>query len=248
MTTHPARLDQYLCFKGFYESRSRAGDAVRRGCVKLDGKTITKPGQMVGAAADISINDPAQAYVSRAALKLIAGLEISGFDPKGKIALDLGASTGGFCQVLLERGVKKIFAVDVGHGQMHHSLVGDNRIISIEGLNARDLTLAHFGGERPQFVACDLSFISLKLALPPALEIAASEAEAIFLVKPQFEADRAQIGKSGIIRDKKMAETIARDRADWISAQKDWQVTNFAASPIKGSDGNTEFLAAAKKA
>ncbi len=148
-------------------------DAIARGTVRIDGKPVTKPGQAVSASAAIEIDDPAQAYVSRAALKLIAGLDHFGFSPDGLDCLDIGASTGGFTQVLLERGARHVTAVDVGHDQLHQSLAGHARITNLEGLNARELDATHVGGRPIGAVVSDVSFISLKLALPPALSLAA---------------------------------------------------------------------------
>lgn len=242
--TQPARLrlDERLVRDGHYPTRSRARDAVARGAVKIDGVTAKKAGQEVASAASISIDDPASQYVSRAALKLIAGLDAFGFDVNGLLALDLGASTGGFTQVLLERGARKVIAVDVGHGQMHARMAGDPRVVPLEGLNARDLTLEQIGGEAPQVVVSDVSFISLKLALPPALELAASGAIGVFLVKPQFEAGREAIGKGGLLRDPADADRVAADLQGWLDEQPGWRSIRVIDSPVAGGDGNREFL------
>ena len=175
-------------------------------------------------------------------LKLIAGLDSFGFDPSGRVALDIGASTGGFTQVLLERGADHVLAVDVGHDQLHASLATDPRVSNLESLNARELTFDHLGGHEIGAVVSDVSFISLKLALPPALELAASGAFAVLLVKPQFEAWRAAIGKGGLLKDPAQGPIIAEDLAAWLGGQPGWQAVGPIPSPIEGSDGNHEFL------
>jgi 23S rRNA (cytidine1920-2'-O)/16S rRNA (cytidine1409-2'-O)-methyltransferase len=236
------RLDEALVQRGLFASRSRARDAVERGTVTVDGAVTRKPGQPVSPGSIIAVDDPARAYVSRAALKLVAGLDHFGFDPAGCHALDIGASTGGFTQVLLERGAAHVTAVDVGHGQMAAPLAVDPRVISIEGLNARDLTLADLSGIAPDFVVSDVSFISLKLALPPALALAAPGARAVLLVKPQFEAGRAAIGKGGMLKDPYDASRIAGLLQDWLGDLPGWRSLGLLLSPIEGGDGNREFL------
>ncbi|MBL4891946.1 MAG: TlyA family RNA methyltransferase [Rhizobiaceae bacterium] len=241
------RLDNLLVERGFYNSRSRARDAVARGCVFVAGKPALKSGRTLAFDSVVEINDPAKAYVSRSALKLIEGLAKSGFDPAGRVALDVGASTGGFTQVLLERGAKQVFAVDVGHGQMDADLVCDPRVTNLENLNARELSIDDLGGVVPEFLVCDVSFISLKLALPPALDIAASGAHGIFLVKPQFELGRDHIGRGGLVRDKDAAKECAQALSDWLDKYPQWQCTHFLPSPIFGGDGNEEYLMAGTK-
>ena len=238
------RLDELLVRRGLYDSRSRARDAIERGTVTVDGRPALKPGQAISATASIVADDPAQRYVSRAALKLIAGLDHFGLDPSECDALDIGASTGGFTEVLLERGAAHVTAVDVGHGQMDARLKADSRVTVIEGLNARDLTASHLGNHPPDFLVCDVSFISLTLALPPALELASRGARGVFLVKPQFEAGREAIGKGGLLRDPDDGPRIAEARRDWLDAFPGWRAIGFVQSPIEGGDGNREFLLA----
>ncbi|MEP9397077.1 TlyA family RNA methyltransferase [Mesorhizobium sp. KR2-14] len=242
------RLDEALVSRGFFASRSRARDAVERGTVSVDGVVATKAGQAVSDAAAITVADPAQAYVSRAALKLIAGLEHFGIDPRGCNALDIGASTGGFTQVLLERGAAHVTAIDVGHGQMHESLKADPRVSCVEGLNARDLTADAMEGRPLDLIVSDVSFISLKLALPPALALARPGAHGIFLVKPQFEAGREAIGKGGILKNPADGPVVAEALADWLGSQAGWKALGLCPSPIEGGDGNREFLLAGVKA
>lgn len=241
------RLDEFLVGCGLFSSRSRARDAVERGTVTVDGAPAAKPGQIVPADAVVEVNDPAQRYVSRAALKLLAGLDHFGLDPRGAEALDIGASTGGFTQVLLERGAAHVTAVDVGHGQIHPTLDADPRVTSIEGLNARDLTAKDLGGRLPDFVVSDVSFISLTLALPPALDLARPGASGLFLVKPQFEAGREAIGKGGLLKNPEDGPLVAARLAAWLGSVPGWRVLGLTASPIEGGDGNREFLLAGIK-
>ncbi|MFC3208626.1 TlyA family RNA methyltransferase [Aquamicrobium soli] len=241
------RLDELLVGRGLFVSRSRARDAIERGTVAVDGAVVRKPGQAFRPDAAVVVDDPAQAYVSRAALKLVAGLDHFGFDPAGAEALDIGASTGGFTQVLLERGATHVSAVDVGHGQIHPSLAGDPRVTVIEGLNARDLTPETLGGRVPDFVVSDVSFISLKLALPPALALARAGAKAVLLVKPQFEAGREAIGKGGLLKNPADAPRLAEDLRTWLDGMPGWRAIGFCPSPIEGGDGNREFLLGGEK-
>jgi len=236
------RLDDLLVSRGLFASRSRARDAVERGTVRINGTVAAKPGQMMAPDAVLDVDDPARAYVSRAALKLIAGLDHFGFDAGGSMALDIGASTGGFTQVLLERGAAHVTAVDVGHCQMHPSIAADRRVRSIEGKNARDLTAADLDGRAPDFVVSDVSFISLKLALPPALDLARTGARAVLLVKPQFEAGKEAIGKGGLLKDPEMAEAVADGLRLWLDGLPGWRALGLVPSPIEGGDGNREFL------
>lgn len=245
--TDRQRLDELLVARGEFPSRSRARDAISRGAVTIAGKVVTKAGQQVAGDASIEVDDPARAYVSRAALKLVAALDHFGFDPRGALALDIGASTGGFTQVLLERGARHVIALDVGHGQLDPSLLGDTRITLLEGLNARDLSQADLGRVDPDMLVCDVSFISLKLALPPALGLAASGARGVFLVKPQFEAGREAIGKGGLLRDPALGERIAEDMSAWLDTFPGWRSLGYRPSPIEGGDGNREFLLAGGK-
>jgi 23S rRNA (cytidine1920-2'-O)/16S rRNA (cytidine1409-2'-O)-methyltransferase len=241
------RLDQLLVTRGLFESRSRARDAIARGTVTVDGRTVTKAGTVVGAGVAIVLDDPARAYVSRAALKLVAALDHFGMDPAGKTCLDIGASTGGFTQVLLSRSASHVVAVDVGHGQLHPLLADDPRVTSLEGLNARGLSADDLGGRTIDGVVSDVSFISLKLALPPALTLARPGAFCVLLVKPQFEAGRDAIGKGGLLRDPSSGPAIAGELQRWLSDDMGWESLGIISSPIAGGDGNQEFLLAGLK-
>jgi 23S rRNA (cytidine1920-2'-O)/16S rRNA (cytidine1409-2'-O)-methyltransferase len=247
ITSRRLRLDEALVARGLYASRSRARDAIVRGTVLVGGALVSKPGQLIDAGAAIAIADPAQGYVSRAALKLTAGLDHFGLTPEGLTALDVGASTGGFVQLLLQRGAAHVIGVDVGHGQLHPSLASHVRVTNLEGLNARELARDHLGGRHIIPVTSDVSFISLKLALPPALEMADAGAHCVLLVKPQFEAGREAIGKGGLLKDRTLGPVIAADLSDWLSSQSGWRAIGVCDSPIEGADGNHEYLLAGIK-
>ena len=240
------RLDQLLVDLGHFETRARARDAVLRGAVSVDGAPAKKPAQKAADPASISVCDPAARYVSRAALKLIEGLDAFGIDPADRICLDIGASTGGFTQVLLERGAAKVHAIDVGHDQLHASLRANPKVLVSEGLNAREMTVSDLNGDQPGLLVSDVSFISLKLALPPALSLAAPGAEGVFLVKPQFEAGKDAIGKGGLVRPE-IAETVALSLQEWLGTVPDWQAGDLVPSPVLGGDGNKEWLLYGKK-
>ncbi len=243
----PLRLDQLLLSRGLFPSRSRARDAIARGTVKVNGQVVDKPGQTIRDDAAIEIDDPAQDYVSRAALKLAAALDHFGLDPAGRTCLDVGASTGGFTQVLLQRGGSHVTAIDVGHDQMHPTLAADPRVTNIEGLNARSLSADDLAGRRIDFVVSDVSFISLKLALPPALNLAEPGAICVLLVKPQFEAGREAIGKGGLLKQPENGPAIAASLEEWLTDEMGWRSLGLIPSPISGGDGNQEFLLAGSK-
>jgi 23S rRNA (cytidine1920-2'-O)/16S rRNA (cytidine1409-2'-O)-methyltransferase len=241
------RLDQLLVSRQLFASRSRARDAVLRGAVKVNGEMITKPGQTFDPKVVVEIDDPAQGYVSRAALKLIAALDHFKLDVFGRSCLDVGASTGGFTQVLLERGAEHVTAIDVGHAQMHPSLIQDPRVTNLEGLNARELSREDLDARSVSAVVSDVSFISLKLALPPALNLADPDAICVLLVKPQFEAGRDAIGKGGLLKHPEKASAIAADLERWLTHEIGWTSLGIIPSPIAGGDGNQEFLLAGRK-
>lgn len=245
--TDRCRLDQLLVARGLFASRSRAADAVRRGTVTMSGTVVDQPGARVPADAEIAVSDPAARYVSRAALKLVAGLDRFKFDPEGLTCLDIGASTGGFTQVLLERGAAHVVAIDVGHGQMAPAVATNQRVTNLEGINARAFKADDLRGHAPRAIVSDVSFISLKLALPPALALAAPGAWGLFLVKPQFEVGRDAIGKGGIVKDEALAAGAVTAIAEWLGTQPGWRVLGIHPSPIEGGDGNREYLLGAVK-
>jgi 23S rRNA (cytidine1920-2'-O)/16S rRNA (cytidine1409-2'-O)-methyltransferase len=234
------RLDQLLAARGLVPSRSRARDAILRGCVTIDGQFEDRPGALVDENAAIAVDDPAARFVSRAALKLERALDSFGFDPAGRIAIDLGASTGGFTQVLLERGARKVHAIDVGHSQMAPALAADPRVRLLEGVNARDLSADHIDDPVEALVS-DVSFISQRLVLPPALGLCRTGAFAVVLAKPQFEAGRDRVGKSGIVRDPEVARAVAEDLAGWLDRRPGWRVVGLLPAAIAGQDGNQEY-------
>lgn len=246
-TPENERLDQLLVSLGHFASRSRARDAVSRGTVSVNGKIVTKPSQTVAANVRIAITDPAQAYVSRAALKLTAALDHFKLDPKGLDCLDVGASTGGFTEVLLHRGANHVVSIDVGHGQIHPRIENDRRVTSLEGLNARFLTNEDIDDREIGFIVSDVSFISIKLALAPALDLAASGALAVLLVKPQFEAGRDAISKAGLLKEPETAPAVAAELERWLVEDMGWKSLGLIPSPIAGGDGNVEFLLGGEK-
>ncbi|MEM7289322.1 MAG: TlyA family RNA methyltransferase [Pseudomonadota bacterium] len=241
------RLDEWLVSSGHYASRARARDAIKRGCVSIGSDVSVKPSRSVLDPTAVKIVDPAARWVSRAALKLKEALEKTGLSPAGKVAVDLGASAGGFCQVLLENGAEYVYAVEVGHGQMADRLKRNPKLNLIEGLNARDLQLEHLSGQNPEFLTSDLSFISLKLALPPALGMAAGGAQGVFLIKPQFEVGKEHLGRGGIVRNPDLARKTAEDMKEWLETNPGWQSIDLLPSPISGGDGNTEYLLIGQK-
>jgi 23S rRNA (cytidine1920-2'-O)/16S rRNA (cytidine1409-2'-O)-methyltransferase len=236
------RLDKLLVDRGLAASRERARALVMSGEVLVAGRPETKPGTLVDPAAEIGVRTGDHPYVSRGALKLIAGLDRFGIDPAGRVALDIGASTGGFTDVLLRRGAARIYAIDVGYGQLAWSLRQDPRVVVLERQNVRNIDLA-LVSEPCDLAVVDVSFISLVLVLPRIAELLRPPAgkPIIALVKPQFEVGRNQVGKGGVVRD----EAIRRGAVDKIRA---WAVAhgfeagNDIESPITGPAGNVEYL------
>ncbi len=239
------RADVFLVRNGYAKSRTEAQSAIRSGRLKVNGEIVNKPSRTLDPDATIEYVKP-HPYVSRGALKLVAALDRFELSPQGLICLDVGASTGGFTEVLLERGATKVYAVDVGHAQMHPKVRRDPRVVPCEGVNARALTRDHVP-EPPQAVVIDVSFIGLKLALPPALALAASGAWLVALVKPQFEVGRFAVDKGGIVKDAEARDAAVKDIAAWIADQAGWKVAGRMESPVEGGDGNREYLIAAKK-
>ena len=236
------RADIFLVEHGYAKSRSEAQAAIRSGLVRANGGRIEKPSQSLAAGASIEYAKP-HPYVSRGGLKLAAALEKFALSPEDRICLDIGASTGGFTEVLLAGGASKVYAIDVGHGQLHPKLARDRRVVRRDGVNARDLTKQDVH-EAPDAIVADVSFIGLKLALPAALALAAPGAWLVALVKPQFEVGRFAIGKGGVVRDAKAQNAALEDIAAWIAANG-WTILGHMESPIAGGEGNREFLIAA---
>ena len=234
------RLDLALEQHGLLPSRARARDAILRGTVTINGVTAPRPHQMVGPADTLALSDPAANYVSRAALKLVAGLDAGGIDPNGKTCLDVGASTGGFTQVLMERGATRIYAVDVGHGQLHPRLKGSDRVTGMEGVNARDLT-PDLITEPIDLLVSDISFVSVTKVLAAPLALCTPNANAVILFKPQFEVGRQNIGKGGIVTDRAAIDTALAGVIAFVEAQG-FRHRLSVPSPIAGGDGNHEIV------
>ena len=237
------RLDQALVARGLAPSRSRAAQLVAAGAVMLNGAPAGKPSLKVGAQDVLALTHDPIPWVGRAALKLVHALDTFGLAPAGD-CLDLGASTGGFTQVMLARGAARVFALDVGHGQLHPSLAADPRVIRMDGVNAKDITAAML--PPLDWIVTDVSFISLEKALPPALALARPGARLVALVKPQFEVGRAHVGKGGIVTDP-AARTAACERIAGFLDGSGWSVEGVIESPITGSDGNVEYLLTATR-
>jgi 23S rRNA (cytidine1920-2'-O)/16S rRNA (cytidine1409-2'-O)-methyltransferase len=238
------RADLFLVSHGYAKTRAEAQAAIRAGKVHANGGRINKPSQTLRPDAKIHY-ERAHSYVSRGALKLRAALEHFSYSAEGCTCLDIGASTGGFTQVLLEAGASRVYAIDVGHAQMNAQLASDPRVVLLEGVNARDLTGISIH-EPVDVVVADVSFISLKLVLPPALSMTSKNAWAMVLVKPQFEVGRDDIGKGGIVKNPAARQAALDEMAAWF-AGCGWRVDGTMASPITGSDGNQEYLLAARR-
>jgi len=232
-----------LVERGLFESRAKAQAAIAAGLVTVDDVVVTKASDEIASDAVIRAA-PAHPWVSRGGVKLAAALDHFRFDPAGRVCLDVGASTGGFAQVLLARGARRVYAVDVGRGQLHASLRTRSDIVSIEATDIRALNPAQLP-ERPQFITIDVSFVSLKLVLPAALALTQPPAWALALIKPQFEAGRGAL-KKGIVRDPLVHAAVCEDIAAFV-AGLGWTVAGTIPSPITGSDGNHEFFIAASQ-
>jgi 23S rRNA (cytidine1920-2'-O)/16S rRNA (cytidine1409-2'-O)-methyltransferase len=232
------RIDRLLVERGLFESRAKAQAAIAAGRVTANEVTVAKPSDEVSADAILRA-EPAHPYASRGGVKLAAALDHFRFDPLDRVCLDVGASTGGFTEVLLARGARRVYALDVGCDQLHPRLRARPEIISIEGTDIRRLDPGRLG-EPPDFITVDVSFISLKLVLPAALRLAATPAQLLALIKPQFETGRAN-AKKGIVRDPLVHTAVCDDLTSFV-ASLGWQVAGVGASPIAGSEGNREFF------
>ena len=239
------RLDVALADRGLVVSRARARDLVRRGEVAIDGVTATKVAMLVGPETRIELAPGAGDYVSRGALKLAAGLDYFGLDVEGLIGLDIGAAQGGFTEVLLARGARRVYAVDNGRDQLVPRLRERSDVVSLEETDARMLTRV-LVPEPVGVLVVDVSFISLLKVLPAVLGFAAPGAALLALVKPQFETERRNVGKNGIVRDSAVHAAVQTTIANWIGAQPGWRVLGTMSSPITGGSGNTEFMIGAR--
>jgi 23S rRNA (cytidine1920-2'-O)/16S rRNA (cytidine1409-2'-O)-methyltransferase len=239
------RVDQLLVERGLAESRAKAQALILAGAVFSGEQRLEKSGQSLAADAPIEVRGKPHPFVGRGGVKLTHALDHFKIDPAGKICLDIGASTGGFTDALLSRGAVKVYAVDVGRGQLDWRLRNDSRVAVLEGVNARDLSRKEIP-EPVELIACDVSFIGLETALPAALAMAAPGAILIALIKPQFEVGRGRVGKGGIVRDAALHAEVCQRIENWLGRQAGWSVLGLCESPIQGADGNREFLIAAR--
>ena len=239
------RLDQILVDRGLVESRARAQALVMAGLVYSGTKRLDKPGTALPEDMALEVKGRDHPWVSRGGIKLAHGLEHFGIDPTGLVCLDLGASTGGFTDVLLTHGAAKVYAVDVGKGQLAWKLREDPRVVVLEETNARHLT-AEQVPDPIALIVCDASFIGLETLLPAPLALVTPGARLIALIKPQFEVGKGRVGKGGVVREPELhAEVCERIRA-WLAARPGWEVLGIAESPITGPEGNKEFLIGAR--
>ncbi len=238
------RADVLLVERGHFGSRAKAQAAIAAGLVRADGRPVRKASETLAADAVIEAK-AAFPFVSRGGVKLEHALETFAIAVEGRVALDVGASTGGFSDVLLRRNIARVYAVDVGRDQLHASLRGDARLVSLEGTDARQLD-RRLVPEPVDLVVADVSFISLALVLPSALALAAPRADLAVLIKPQFEAGRERIGKGGVVRDEAVHAQVC-DRIARLVAGLGWTVRGIVPSPIDGGDGNREFLLVAER-
>jgi 23S rRNA (cytidine1920-2'-O)/16S rRNA (cytidine1409-2'-O)-methyltransferase len=232
------RIDQLLVERGLAESRAKAQALLLAGAVTVNGQRVDKPGAAAEETAEIRVAE-AQPYVSRGGFKLAGALEEFGISVRGRVCLDVGSSTGGFTDCLLQRGAARVHCVDVGKSQLHWKLRNDERVVLHEGVNARYLRLEDIG-ERVQFAVCDVSFISVTLILPALAPLLEAPREMVVLVKPQFEAGRGQVGRGGIVRDPAVREAACarvRDAAEALGLK-----TRLMESPLPGAEGNVEYL------
>ena len=236
--TKRRRADRLLVERGLFESRAKAQAAIAAGLVTANGAPVGKASDEIAADAVVQAR-PEHPWVSRGGVKLAAALDQFHIDPKDRACLDVGASTGGFTQVLLERGADRVYAVDVGRGQLHASLRARPEIISLEATDIRTLSPALLP-EPPDLIVVDVSFISLKLVLPPALALARPQAQMIALIKPQFEAGRAHL-KKGVVREPQVHQAVCDDISAFV-AGLGWNVLGIIPSPLTGGNGNREFL------
>ncbi len=241
------RVDVLLVDRGLVESRSRAQALIMAGAVYTGTERISKPGQTIAEDAPLEVKGRDHPWVSRGGLKLDHALKQFDVDLAGKIVLDVGASTGGFTDVALHYGASKVYAVDVGHGQLAWSLRQDPRVVVLEKTNARHLTAAEIPGP-VDAVVCDASFIGLRTVLPAPMALAAPGATLIALIKPQFEVGKGQVGKGGVVRDPALHEAVCAEIRAWLDTEPGWSVVGLTESPITGPEGNKEFLIAARRA
>lgn len=238
------RIDQLLVERGVFDSRAKARAAIEAGGVSVLGRIVTKPSELVDEEAAITA-EAAHPWVGRGALKLVHALDVWPIAVEGRVAVDVGASTGGFTEVLLSRRAAFVFAVDVGRDQLHGSLRGSDRVADLSGVDARSLD-ADLIDRAPGLIVSDVSFISLAKALPAALELAAQGADLVALIKPQFEAGREHVGKGGLVKDLEVIARVEREVVAFLEASG-WSVKGLSESPITGGEGQVERLVWATK-
>jgi len=235
------RLDMALVERGLAETRAAAQRLVMAGLVFSGDKRLDKAGQSIAADTVLEVRGQPHPYVSRGGVKLEKALDYFAIPVTGRIALDVGASTGGFTDCLLQRGAAKVYAVDVGTNQLAWKLRSDPRVVSMEKTNIRDITRAEIA-EPIDLIVCDASFIGLRTALPAALALAAPGAHLVALIKPQFEVGKGRVGKGGIVREPELHKEVVDTISAWLGDQPNWTIFGVIDSPIAGADGNKEFL------
>ncbi len=245
--TGKVRADTLLVARGLAETRARARALIMAGLVHSGGKRLDKAGALLTADDDLVVRGRDHPWASRGGVKLAHGLERFAIDPKDKVCLDIGASTGGFTDVLLQRGAARVYAVDVGRAQLAWKLRQDPRVVVLDRTNARYLTSAQVP-EPVALITCDASFIGLETVLPAPLALAAPGAYLVALIKPQFQVGRARVGKGGVVRDPALHREVSERIAGWLGALPGWTVLGTTESPIQGPQGNKEFLIAARLA
>ena len=242
MSTPKERIDVLLVEQAFYESREKAKAAIMAGLVIADGERIEKPGMKVPRTVTIQVKGAPHPYVSRGGLKLEKAITEFGLSVQDSVMMDIGASTGGFTDCALKNGAKQVYAIDVGYNQLDWSLRNDERVHVMERTNFRYVEPEHLTGPAPDTATIDVSFISLKLILPPLKALIARPGRVVALIKPQFEAGRDKVGKSGVVRDPSTHESVLRDVLDF-AASIGFRLQGLTYSPITGGEGNIEFLA-----
>ncbi len=235
------RLDTLLVERGLVESRARAQALIMAGQVFSGEARLDKAGKQVPADLAVELRGQDHPWVSRGGLKLAHGLDVFGVDPSGWTCLDIGASTGGFTDVLLHHGAAKVYAVDVGHGQLAWKLRNDERVVVLERCNARYLTDEQVS-DPIDLLVCDASFIGLRTVLPAGMSLVRPGGALIALIKPQFEVGRREVGKGGVVRDSALHERVCAEMRFWLDDQAEWQAVDVTPSPITGPEGNREFL------
>ncbi len=234
------RLDNFLVENGYIETRSKAQSVIMAGCVYVNGQKAVKAGHQLKGGEKIEVRTSSLRYVSRGGLKLEKAMKVFPITLSGKVCMDVGASTGGFTDCMLQNGAKRVYSIDVGYGQLAWSLRNDERVVNLERTNFRYVTESEVP-EKIEFFSVDVSFISLGLILPPAFALTADNAEGVCLIKPQFEAGREKVGKKGVVRDRAVHKEII-EKVIKIAEDAGFKILGLTYSPIKGPEGNIEYL------